>query len=409
MKKLVFAFILSSFAILVLPKLAFAAGVSVSGGSLKYPGDTSTVSITASGATFNAFQGTISSSGVVKITGCTAGSATWVTQPTGAGSFVGMVTSAVSSFRIATCSIKATAIGSGSVSVSGVDLDNNGSTVGTSGGSTGFDIVRQPTPPGAVTVTSSSHPDQNTAYEATTIILNWTAPVSTTTGYSYLLDQTADTTPPATVTNNNLTVTYPNEPIGTYYFHIRAKNGDGWGSATNFKITIKEPDPKIVATIAKPSNISIIKNSNFQNNITDGTVTNFTISGTTIANYMANIIFTPAITPPEGKILSVKADANGNFNFVVDFPFKAGNYTLTVQGQDNKTLTPVSDPVHFEISQSKGGTINILTASDTNVPVIPPKKWWQKIDYRIVAGIAGLLFLLSLAGNALLILKKRNK
>ena len=399
--------LLISFATLILPKLALAAGVSVSGGGLKYPNDTSSVSITASGTTFNAFQGTISSSGAVKITGCTAGDALWVTKPSGAGGFVGALTSSTSSFHIATCSIKATTTGSGSVSVSGVQLANMGPIVGTDGGSVGFNIVRQPTPPGAVTVTSTSHPDQNTAYEATTIVLNWTAPVATTTGYSYLLDQVADTTPPATVTNNNLTVTYPDEAIGTYYFHIRAKNGDGWGSTTNFKITIKEPDPKIVATIAKPSNISVTKNSNFKNNITDGTVTNFTISGTTLPNYMANIIFTPAITPPEGKLLSVKADANGKFNFVVDFPFKADNYSLTVQGQDNKTLTPVSDPVHFEIVQAKGGAINILTAGDTNPPIIPAKKWYEKINYKITSLVTASLLIISLALNVVLFIKRR--
>ncbi len=402
--------ILISLAVLALPKAASAAGISVSGGSLKYPGDTSSVSITASGTTFNAFQGTISSSGVIKITSCSAGSALWVTQPTGAGGFVGALTSAASSFRIATCSIRATATGSGSVSVSNVQLAYNGPIVGNDGGSAGFSIVRQPTPPGTVTVTSSSHPDQNTAYEATTIVLGWAAPTATTTGYAYLLDQTATTDPGTTITNNNLTVTYENQAIGTYYFHIKAKNGDGWGPTTHFKITIKEPDPKVNDTIKKPHGISVVKAAKFTNNIKDGTFSGIIITGITQPNYIANIKLDPMPTLPENKLLSIKADASGKFVYTIDFPIAAGEYKLTVQGQDNKTLTPVSDEIKFEISQAKGGSINTLTSADTLPPVIPKLKWYQKtvtIKSLMFAAI-GLILLIAIVIAGVVVIKKKS-
>lgn len=396
MKKNLLICLLTVFAVLIIPKVTLAAGISVSGGALKYAGDESNVTITASGATFNAFSGTISASGSVKVTACTPGDALWVTKPSGTGSFAGALTSATTSFRIATCHIKASTTGSGSISVSGVQLANKGPIVGTDSGSQSFSPIRKPTPPGAITVTSTSHPDQNTSYEVTTIVLSWDKPTGVT-NYSYLLDQTAGTIPPATATNANTTASYDNEAVGTYYFHIRALNGDGWGDATHFKITIKEPDPKIHDDIAKPQNITITKNTDFKNDIESGTVTGFTISGLTLPNYMANIIFSPTITPPEGKLLSVKADANGSFSFIADFPFKAGNYSLTIQGQDNKTLTPISDPIHFEISQRLGGAINILTAADTNTPIIPAKKWFEKINWMYVtAGLTGLVLILAI-------------
>lgn len=398
---------LITLAILALPKVTHAAGISVSGGSLKYPGDTSSVSITASGTTFNAFQGTISTSGVIKITSCSAGSALWVTQPTGAGGFVGALTSAASSFRIATCSIRATATGSGSVSVSGVQLANSGPIVGTDGGSTGFNIVRQPTPPGTVTVTSSSHPDQNTAYEATTIVLNWTAPATTTTGYAYLLDQAAATDPGTTIINNNLTATYENQAVGTYYFHIKAKNGDGWGPATHFKVAIKEPDPKVNDTIKKPHDITVAKAAKFTNNIKDGTFSGIIISGITMPNYMANIKLDPLPKLPEGKLLSVKADSAGKFSYTVDFPIPAAEYKLTVQGQDNKTLTPLSDEIKFEISQAKGGAINVLTSADTLPPVIPKLKWYEKSIQLSKTRVAVTAFLIALIITAIVLVRKR--
>jgi len=133
MKRTVTKLFLVALTIFALPSITHAAGISVSGGSLKYPGNTSSVSITASGTTFNAFQGTISASGSVQVTSCSAGSALWVTQPTGTGGFVGALTSSASSFRIATCYIKATGTGSGSVSVSSVQLANNGPIVATGG------------------------------------------------------------------------------------------------------------------------------------------------------------------------------------------------------------------------------------------------------------------------------------
>ncbi len=399
--------VLIACAVLILPKSASAAGIYVSGGSLKYPGDTSSVSVTASGADFNAFQGSINNSGTVKITSCSAGSALWVTQPTGSGSFVGALTSSASSFRIATCSIRATAIGSGSVSVSGVQLANKGPIVGTDGGSVSFNIVRQPTPPGTVTVTSSSHPDQNTAYEATDIVLAWTAPATNTTGYSYTLDQAADTDPGTNITNNNLTVTYSNQAVGTYYFHIRAKNGDGWGPTTHFKVTIKEPDPKVNDSLAKPHNITVAKASSTTNNIDDGTFSGIIISGVTEPNFVANIKLDPLPTLPEGKIFSVKSDASGKFEYLIDFPIPAGHYKLTIQGQDNKTLTPLSDVIRFEISQAKGGTVNVLTNADKSAPATPNLKWYQKsVSVKVLLwSVAGLLVLISL----IMIIRRRIK
>lgn len=407
MKRIATKLFLVALAVFALPSITKAAGISVSGGSLKYPGDTSSVSITASGTTFNAFQGSISSSGVIKITGCSAGTALWVTQPSGAGGFVGALTSAASSFRIATCSIRATATGSGSVSVSSVQLANSGPIVGTDGGSVGFNIVRQPTPPGTVTVTSSSHPDQNTAYEATTIVLNWAAPTATTTGYVYLLDQAATTDPGTTITNNNLTVTYSNQAIGTYFFHIKAKNSDGFGPTTHFKITIKEPDPKVQDTIKKPHDISVVKATKFINNIKDGTFSGIIITGITQPNYVANLKLNPMPTLPENKLLSVKADSTGKFSYTIDFPIPAGEYKLTVQGQDNKILTPLSDEIKFEISQAKGGSINILTSADTLPPVIPKLKWYEKSIQLSKTRIAVTAFLIALIITAIVLVRKR--
>ncbi|MFA7253002.1 MAG: hypothetical protein WC107_00430 [Patescibacteria group bacterium] len=408
MKKIFMGVILLSLSSLWFPEPALAAGISVSGGSPKYVGDQFSVSVMASGATFNAFSGTISSSGSLKIVGCNAGDALWVTKPTGAGSFAGALTTATSSFKIATLTVKAASTGSGSISVSGVQLANKGPIVGTNGGSVSFSIQRRPTPPGSITVASSSHPDPTVSYEITTIELSWDKP-SGVTGFSYLLDQAAETVPPASATNSSTSITYDNQAIGTYYFHIRALNGDGWGETTHFKVTIKEPDPKIQEQLQKPHDINARKSDPFTNNIKDGTVSGLLISGYTEPNYMANIKLDPSPTLPENKLMSVKAGLDGKFEFLVDFPIKSGFYRLTIQGQDNKLLTPVSDPVIFEVSQAKGGTVTMLTEEDTNPPIIPEKKWYEKINYPILSGILGGIILIIGIGVLVLYFLRRKE
>ena len=393
MKKLFIPSVLLLFCLFVLPYPALAAGISVSNSGAKYAGDDVTISITATGTDFNAFSGTISASGPIKITSATPGDALWVQKPSGAGDFAGALTNTTNSFRITALKVHSTGTGTGKISVTNVKLANKGTIVGNDNSSTSFTFERRPTPPGAITISSATHPDQATFYETTTATLNWDKP-SGITGFADLLDENAATTPPSTVTDANTTASYPNLAIGTHYFHIKALNGDGWGPVSHFTINIKEPDPKIKDDINKPYISNIQKSASYLNNPTDGTFEGVTITGTTLPNYTANILLNPAPKIPEGKSLSVLADANGIFSLNIDFPIPAGFYMLTIQGQDNKTLTPLSDPENFEISLAKGGKINILTKDDEKEPVIPPKKWYEKLNWLRVSIAATSLALI---------------
>lgn len=366
MKKLVIASLISALALLWAPTKSLAAGgIYASGGGSKVVGDSFTVTVTASGATFNALEGTISVSGPVSITSFSAGGATWTSIPANGVHFVGMIIPATDSLRVATIKLKATGVGNGAVSISSVRLANAGSDAGSGAGSASFSIAKAPQL-ATVAVTSSSHPDQNQAYEATTIVLSWDK-ASGVSAFSYLLDQVATTTPPAKKTSADTTISYPNQAIGTYYFHIRAQNADGWGSTTHFKITIKTPDAKIDDTLAEPKDIKIEKADDFINNIKDGTVSGLKISGIIVPEYLAKITLLPALTLPEGKKLEAIADENGDFSLLIDWPIAAGRYKMTIQGQKELKLTPPKEII-FEISQAKGGSINILTDEDANPP-----------------------------------------
>lgn len=395
MKKLLAIIALISMSLMMWPVKSLAAGgIYASGGGTKTVGQTFTVSVTASGATFDTISGSISVSGPVSVTSFSAGDATWISRPTNGGSFNGaFLGEKKTSFTVATIKLKGTGVGNGAVTVSGASLKNAGTVVGTGAGSASFTIAKAPDLPGAVKVSSSSHPDQAGAYEATTITLAWEKAAGVD-GFSYLLDQAEGTTPPTKITDANTSVTYADKAIGTYYFHIRAHKADGWGTTTHFKINIKEPDAKIDETLSKPDKIEITKAEDFINNITDGTFTGLVISGITEPGFTANITLTPAITLPEGKTLTALADENGEWSLILDYPIPSGLHKLTVQGQYEKILTPVSDEITFEISQKDGGIINILTSADEQEPIkavenlIRSDNPNKKIIFYSIAGLA---------------------
>jgi len=409
MKKLISIISLAAIIALMLPVKSFAAGgVYASGGGAKTVGQSFTVTVTASGATFNALEGTIFVSGPVSVTGFAAGSATWTSSPTNGGHFVGMVIPATTSLRVATITLKATGVGSGAVSVSSVRLANAGADAGTGAGSASFSIAKAPELPGAVKVTSSSHPDPAAAYDLTTIALAWNKD-SGVDGFSYLLDQADGTAPAAKITDANTSVSYADKAVGVYYFHIKAHKTDGWGPTTQFKITIKEPDAKIDQTLSKPSDIKIEKASDFTNNIKDGLVTGITISGQTEIGYTAKITLTPAPALPEGKKYEVLVDESGKFSLPIDWPIASGRYTLTIQGQKEKVLTPISDPITFEITQAKGGAINILTDDDINPPKsIVASVAAKKYDWKLISEITAGVLVLALIVTLIIIRRKRS-
>jgi hypothetical protein len=413
MKKIVYSVILFALFVSLFPKLTFAAsGIFPSGGGNHNIGETFTVTVTASGGEFNAFQGKISVSGPVNVVSFSSGNANWITQPSNGGTFSGaLLGQKSSSLTIATIKLKGTSVGNGGVTVSGVILKNGTETVSNSGGTASYSIQKAPELPGSINVTSTSHPDQAQAYEASTISLAWNKG-GNVTGFSYLLDQNSGTTPPSTTMNANTSVSYE-KPVGVYYFHIKGQSTDGWGPTTHYKITIKEPDPKVKSGLTKPSNFKVEKASPYENDIIKGTLSGVKISGTTEPNYSANIKLDPSPSLPEGKTLSAKPDENGNFELVIDFPIKSGHYTMTVQGQNDKVLTPISDPFYFEVTQAKGGSVKILSEADLKevTPQTPkqeePKKWYEKIDYKILSAIFfGLLIHMAIS---LVFLLKQNR
>jgi len=102
------------------------------------------------------------------------------------------------------------------------------------------------TPPPAPTITSPTHPDQDEWYDNNDPTFNWTEPddPSGIAGYSFVLDQTADTIPDETIDTTERTKSYTDVADGIWYFHIRAQDGAGnWGPASHYRIKIRTVFP----------------------------------------------------------------------------------------------------------------------------------------------------------------------
>ncbi len=352
----------------LVPSSALAAGASPSGGGSYTVGTTFTVNIVASGATFNTFLGDITISGPVTATITKGNYSSDPSDTLGSGGkhFDGGITSATTSFTIAKISLKGTAVGSGTVTVKNVNLINN-VVVATGGGSTNFTITRAPTVPGTVAVSSSTNPDQTQAYGVTTAQFAWTAPTNGATGYSTVFDQAADTTPPSTANTTALTASYDNINLGTYYFHIKAQNGDGWGPVTHYKININRSTD---STLAAPKITAVTKGSDFVNDVVAGTVKGFAISGTSVnlTGYTVALSITPAAGIPTEQALTTPINADGTWSVVFDQPIPVGFYKVTAAATLDKVTTPSSDSISFELSVANGGNAKIISNDDLPKP-----------------------------------------
>lgn len=342
----------------------YAAGsITPSGGGKYNAGATFTITVKASGATFDSLQGTISVSGPVSILSFSAGSATWLPgkAPANKNQFVGIV-SATSNLTVATIKLKGTSTGSGSVSVTGARLARSGAEVGTGGGSTSFTITPALAPPGSVTVTSATHPNQEESYDVSTVELAWNAPGNGASGYATLFNQAADTTPEAKITTTDTTAKYADNPVGTYYFHIRANNKDGWSDTTHFKVNIK---PTTDSTLAVPAITSITTTPEATNDIEAGTLTGILIKGTGPVGYTMMLTFAPDWALSTEKYPAPVITEQGIWELTVTDPVKAGFYKLTAVGKKDSTVSPTSPSVTFEVSVAEGGKVRLITSSDS--------------------------------------------
>ena len=132
--------------------------------------------------------------------------------------------------------------GTGTVSIQGnskvLANDGEGTNILSGTGSSSFTIL--PTPTGAPTVKSSTHPNQNKWYAKNDVKLSWDGNGNS---FSYTLDKKAGTNPDEVSEGSEKTKEYSNRADGIWYFHVRVKGSGGWSNPTHFRIQVDTTAP----------------------------------------------------------------------------------------------------------------------------------------------------------------------
>lgn len=133
--------------------------------------------------------------------------------------------------------------------------DGAGTEILATRGSATFTL--KPPPTGIPTVSSSTHPDQNSWYSLKDVALSWSEPVGTD-GFSYTLDQRSGTVPDETSEGTAALKTYSDLDDGIWYFHVRAHSSSGWSSTAHFRIQIDTtpPDPFEITSEPPAENVT---------------------------------------------------------------------------------------------------------------------------------------------------------
>ncbi|HEX5429458.1 MAG TPA: hypothetical protein VFX17_00030 [Patescibacteria group bacterium] len=243
---------------------AFAATMSVSPSSGSYTvGQTITVSIRAntSGSAANTAEANVTySTNTLDLTKVSQGSTFYLPAPGSPSKGVGTAyvggglptpgyngTAGV----VGTLTFIAKAQGSAFVNISsGKVLLNDGLGTDALTSTSGAKFTIGPPAVGGVVVSSDTDPDPTLWYNDADVNLSWSRPDGAY-GFSFILDQTANTVPDNTLdTTVTTSKTYDSLKDGTWYFHIKARRQDQttFGPTVTFQINIDTMAPQAFDT-----------------------------------------------------------------------------------------------------------------------------------------------------------------
>ena len=188
--------------------------------------------------------------------------AVWISQPTfsnieGNASFRGGVPSPginTSSGLVSTITFRAIQPGEAIVSIldsSQVLLDDGkGTNILSSVGRGVYKIVIPP--PEGPKVFSPTHPDQNKWYNNNSPTLSWEKEEGVT-DFSYSIDNSFYGVPDNISEGDYTSVSYTDLEDEIWYFHIKAKKGDGWGGITHYILLIDIAPPAAFTLSFEPT------------------------------------------------------------------------------------------------------------------------------------------------------------
>lgn len=189
-------------------------------------------------------------------------------------------------------------------------------------------------------VSSTSHPDQTAAYQATSLKSTWET-AATAVGYSYALDRDATTVPDSTTDSTVAAYDDTVSGDGTWYLHVRAVNPTGtWGPTAHYRFTVdtSAPSAPSVSSVDFPEDAwagdegdagvftltSADKGlASFSYALDGGTATRVTVSGA------ATAVELTALAAGSHKLTVTATDKAGNTSEQTTYTFHVGGAGLT--------------------------------------------------------------------------------
>lgn len=393
-------------AVVCLPSISEAATLSVSPGTGVYKTGatfTVTVYVNTAGVPVNAADGTLSFNprelSVVSVSRAASIFNLWTTEPAfsnsaGTVSFSGGVPTGYTggSGNVLSVTFRSLTSGAARVSLTGASVlaaDGRGTNVLTSmsGGTYTLSAVEsQPAPeviveyvppantPSAPSITSTTHPDQNSWSKETTAVVNWNVPagvVAVRTG----LDKSPVAIPTKVYDSPVKTLTLADLDEGVSYLHVQFKNADGWGKVAHYKLSVDSQKPESF-TISLPEGADVSNpNQTLKLDIVDKTskVTKFkvqldggeayehTASGTDATLPLSNL------TPGYHTVVVEGFDAAGN-SLIATFSFTITAFEKPLITEYPATLNAGVIPVIRGTTKPNATVKGILTdSSDVEV------------------------------------------
>ncbi len=192
------------------------------------------------------------------------------------------------------------------------------------------------TPPPAPIISSSTHPDENTWYYSSNPSFTWTTPPDTSgiAGYSYLIDNSSNTTPDTIMDTSGNAASGSNLAAGEWYLHVRAlDNADNWGVADHFRVRIKANSSPVLDPVGDQSVI--------EGNLLQFTITASDPDGDNLSLNAGNI--------PNDAVFTDMGDGTAGFRWQTgtgdEGTYKNIVFTVTDDG-----AKPLSDSININIT-----------------------------------------------------------
>ncbi len=113
-------------------------------------------------------------------------------------------------------------------------------------------ITITPKPPQGATLSSSTHPDQNTWYSNATPVFSWeSAPKASAISWSY--DQNLSTEPDTKAEEFSPTITTKADQDGRWYFHLRVQANGVWSGTNHYLTNIDTTAPAKFTPVIDPN------------------------------------------------------------------------------------------------------------------------------------------------------------